>query len=89
MQHLRDRGWVKATQLVGGPSLLRRLLEKGWIESAGTGKDLAYRITDDGMAAKRAPIRLERPVRGGRVGVNAANTPTVNCTLNAEPFQGG
>jgi DNA-binding transcriptional regulator PaaX len=37
---------------------LQRLLEKHWIESQGTGKELAYRITDEGMAAKKAPVRL-------------------------------
>ena len=37
---------------------LQRLLEKQWIESQGTGKELAYRITDEGMAAKKAPVRL-------------------------------
>jgi hypothetical protein len=57
MQHLRGRGWVKATELVGGPSLLRGLFEKRWIESQGTGRDLTYRITDEGMAAKKELIR--------------------------------
>jgi hypothetical protein len=60
MQHLRGRGWVKATELVGGPSLLRGLIEKRWIESQGTGRHLIYRITDEGMTAKKELIPIGR-----------------------------
>jgi chromosome segregation and condensation protein ScpB len=60
LQQLRDRGWVRAVHLVGGPALRERLLEKRWIESQGTGGSLAYRMTDEGMQAKKAPVRVSR-----------------------------
>ena len=58
MQHLRDRGWVNAVELPESRTPLQRLLEKRWVESRGTGRDLAYRITEAGMAAKKALVRL-------------------------------
>lgn len=58
MQRLRDRGWVNAIELPDNRITLQRLLEKRWIESQGAGKDLAYRITGEGLAAKKAPVRL-------------------------------
>jgi hypothetical protein len=58
MQQLRGRGWVKAIELPENPITLQRLLEKRWIESQGMERDIAYRITDEGMAAKKAPVRL-------------------------------
>jgi hypothetical protein len=55
MQQLRGRGWVKGSELP--PSvLIARLLQRGWIEGRGTGRELEYRITEEGMAAKSAPI---------------------------------
>jgi hypothetical protein len=57
MQHLRAGGWLKAATLPSGPKLIESLFNKGWIERRGTGKDLAYRITDKGLAAKKAPVR--------------------------------
>lgn len=56
MQHLRGRGWVKASALPPVIRTIENLLEKGWIESTGAGRDLSYRLTDLGMAAKTAPI---------------------------------
>jgi len=56
MQQLRGRGWVRASTL---PPLIRtieNLLRKGWIESTGTGRDLCYRLTEQGMIAKTTPI---------------------------------
>jgi hypothetical protein len=58
MQQLRDRGWVNAVELPDSRITLLRLLEKHWIESRETGRGLAYRITEEGMAAKKAPIHL-------------------------------
>ena len=58
MQQLRGRGWVEAIELPENPITLQRLLEKRWIESQGMERDIAYRITDEGMAAKKAPVRL-------------------------------
>jgi hypothetical protein len=56
MQQLRGRGWVNATGLPPGRSLIQSLLQKKWIESEGTGKSLAFKLTEEGLAAKKAPI---------------------------------
>jgi hypothetical protein len=41
------------------------LLQKGWIESRGAERSLEYRITEEGMNAKTAPIpRYGRKKRG-------------------------
>ena len=56
MQILRDRDWVKAIELPEAPAILKRLLERCWIERQGNGRNLAYRITAKGMAAKTAPV---------------------------------
>jgi hypothetical protein len=59
MQHLRAGGWVKAIAIPsGGPVLIAKLLHKGWIEKTGGGRDLHYRITDKGLAAKKLPISI-------------------------------
>lgn len=58
MQQLRGRGWVNAVELPESRGTLRRLLEKRWVESQGKGKDLAYRITEEGMAAKKALVHV-------------------------------
>jgi hypothetical protein len=58
MQHLRGRGWVKAAQLPDAKTTLKRLMEKQWVETQGVGREVSYRISNQGMAAKTAPIRL-------------------------------
>jgi hypothetical protein len=58
MQRLRGRGWVNAIELPENFVTLQRLLEKRWIESQGKGRDAAYRITEEGMAAKKALVPL-------------------------------
>ena len=59
MQHLRGGGWVKAIMIpTGGPILIAKLFNKGWIEKRGDGRELAYRITEEGLAAKKAPVRI-------------------------------
>ena len=58
MQQLRGRGWVRAVELPDNRITLQHLLTKHWIESQGIGKEMAYRITADGMAAKKATVRL-------------------------------
>jgi len=57
MQRLRGRDWVRAFEISEGPRTLHVLLERRWIEQRGVGPDMAYRITDEGMAAKTAPIQ--------------------------------
>jgi hypothetical protein len=59
MQRLRAGGWVKASVAPGGPRLIENLLAKGWIEKRGiTASELSYRLTDKGLAAKKAPIPI-------------------------------
>jgi hypothetical protein len=57
MQRLRGNGWVRAATLPASWKLIQTLLVKGWIERQGIGKDLQYRITDAGLAAKMAPMK--------------------------------
>ena len=67
MQRLRGRGWVKGAELPPS-SLIGALLKKGWIESRAAGRDLEYRITEQGMAAKTALIvSYRRNRRGDRI----------------------
>jgi hypothetical protein len=54
-------GWVKAAQLPAAKTTLKRLLEKRWVERQGIGRDTTYKITNEGIAAKMAPIPLNRP----------------------------
>jgi hypothetical protein len=56
MQRLRGRGWVKASQIPDAAITLKHLLEKRWVERQGFGRDAFYRITEEGIAAKTAPI---------------------------------
>jgi hypothetical protein len=58
MQRLRGAGWVKAATLPASRKLIQTLLAKGWIEPQGSGKELQYRITDAGLAAKKTPVKL-------------------------------
>ena len=58
MQRLRDAGWVKATALPDTPRVLANLLSKGWIESNHDKSAVAYRLTDQGLAAKTAPVKI-------------------------------
>jgi len=60
MQRLRGRGWVKASQIPDATITLKRLLEKRWVERRGRGMDAAYRISEDGIAAKTAFILLSK-----------------------------
>src|ERR1700723_4307771 len=58
MQELPDAGWVKAAALPPFPKTIEGLLSKGWIERRGGGNDTCYRLTDEGLAAKMAPLRI-------------------------------
>jgi hypothetical protein len=58
MQELRGAGWVRAIALPASPRTIEVLLRKGWIERRGAGNDISYRITDKGLAAKSAPVRI-------------------------------
>lgn len=58
MQELRGRGWVKGLELPPASATVNGLLQKGWLEARGTGRSLEYRITEEGMTAKRALIPI-------------------------------
>ncbi|KRR12477.1 hypothetical protein CQ10_39700 [Bradyrhizobium valentinum] len=58
MQRLRGGAWIKAFTLANSPKTIQNLLAKGWIEGRGTAGELAYRLTDKGLEAKRAPVQI-------------------------------
>lgn len=58
LQYLRGAGWVKAFMLPPTPKVTANMLKKGWIEQTGIGAELAYRISEKGLAAKKARVRI-------------------------------
>ena len=58
LQRLRDAGWVKAPKILATPGFIEKLMTKGWIERSIIDGQLCYRITDQGLAAKKAPIEI-------------------------------
>ena len=58
MQYLRGGDWVGASLAAGGEKVIHGLPEKGWIERRGAGSERAYRITEKGLVAKKAKIRI-------------------------------
>jgi hypothetical protein len=60
MQRLRGRGWVSAVELSSNPTVVKRLLERQWIEGEGAGLATTFRLTEEGLAAKKAPIPVRR-----------------------------
>ena len=69
MQNLRGAGWVKAIALPHSPRTLKNLLGKGWIESRRDENGVFYRITDQGLAAKMAPVPIgAKPKRSASSG---------------------
>jgi chromosome segregation and condensation protein ScpB len=60
MQRLRGRGWVKAIEVASAPTVVEHLLERRWIESEGAGRQLAFRLTEEGLAAKKAVLPIKR-----------------------------
>jgi hypothetical protein len=59
MQHLRGVGWVNAFDLPDSPKILANLIGKGWVESQLTENCTVYRLTDLGLEAKKAPLRIK------------------------------
>jgi hypothetical protein len=53
LQYLRGRGWVNEALLPPARKTLDTLLRNEWIERAGDGPTVAYRITEQGMAERR------------------------------------
>jgi hypothetical protein len=62
MQHLRGAGWLKATRLPDSPKIIANLINKGWIECQKTANGPAYRLTNLGLEAKKAPLK---PLKSG------------------------
>jgi hypothetical protein len=60
MERLQGAGWVKAFTLPSGATVIDRLLNKGWIEKDRIEGRLCYRMTDQGRAAKKMPVRIDR-----------------------------
>lgn len=60
MQRLRGRGWVNALELSTNPTVVNRLIARQWIERDGTGLDTTFRLTEEGLAAKKVPIPVRR-----------------------------
>jgi hypothetical protein len=59
MQRLRGGGWVRASEAPASPKLIENLLAKGWIEKRKLNKtEIYYRLTDTGLAAKKAPVPI-------------------------------
>ena len=56
MQHLEGSGWVKALTMRSSPKVIAKLLTKGWIEKRQIEGRLCYRITDQGLAAKKMRV---------------------------------
>jgi hypothetical protein len=56
MERLQGAGWVKAFTLPSSPRVVERLLSKGWIERCSIENRLCYRVTDQGLAAKKMRI---------------------------------
>jgi len=70
MQRLRGAGWVKASALPPSPRLVQNLLQKGWIETkSGPKNEVLYRLTEEGLEAKKLPIPIpprRRPYSKGK-----------------------
>ncbi len=58
LQYLRGRGWVNASLLPPSQKTFDGLLQKEWVERAGESVAVSYRITEKGMEAKTAPVRI-------------------------------
>jgi hypothetical protein len=72
MQRLRGAGWVKASALPPSPRLVQTLLQKGWIETTKSGPKnvVLYRLTEEGLNAKKLPIPIpqrRRPSSKGKI----------------------
>jgi hypothetical protein len=53
MERLQGVSWVNAFTLPSSPTVIDRLLNKGWIEKDRIEGRLCYRMTDQGLAAKK------------------------------------
>lgn len=60
MQYLGSGAWVRAIDLPDRPKVVAKLVGNGWIERDGEGRNVSYRITRSGLAAKTAPVQIVR-----------------------------
>jgi hypothetical protein len=60
MQYLRTGAWIRAIDLPDRPKVVAGLVRNGWIERDGEGRNVSYRITRSGLAAKAAPVQIVR-----------------------------
>ena len=62
MQYLQGAGWIQARILPPSLRIVENLLHKGWIEQQKQGpkNETYFRLTDKGLAAKRAPVPTGR-----------------------------
>jgi hypothetical protein len=56
MQHLEGIGWVTAFTMRSSPRVIEKLLTKGWIEKSLIEGRLCYRVTNQGLAAKKTRV---------------------------------
>jgi hypothetical protein len=56
MQHLEGSGWVTAFKMPSRPRVIENLLKKGWLEKGLIEGRLCYRVTDQGLAAKKMRV---------------------------------
>ena len=72
MQRIHDRGCIRSIEFPQDSRTLAHMIDKGWIEISGEGRDRAFRITERGIAAKKARISSKRqgfgrpPVKAAR-----------------------
>jgi len=58
LQVLRDAGWVNASKINSTSAFIEKLIAKGWIERRTVEGKLCYRITDQGLDAKKRPVEI-------------------------------
>jgi hypothetical protein len=67
MQHLRGAGWVKAFKLPHSPTVVANLVKRGWVECQETEGGQAYRLTEFGLEAMKAPLAMQPSPRKGPI----------------------
>ena len=60
LQVLRGAGWVNGSKIHATPGFIEKLIVKGWIERNALDANVCYRITDQGVAAKKLPLEVKR-----------------------------
>jgi hypothetical protein len=74
MQRLRAAGWIKARTLPRSVRTVKSLLQKkGWIEKQHQGpkNEAFFRLTEEGLEAKKSPVPIEGRRRMVELGLRA------------------